>query len=457
MTSRPHLLTTRLLLALALLSAVAPFATDLYLPAFPAMATDLGTDATAIQLTLTAFLVGMAAGQLIFGPLSDRLGRRVPLVVGAVVFVLSSLVVAFAPTIGVLVAARLVQGLAGSAGMVLGRAIISDLARGEVAARAFTLMMIVGGVAPVVAPVAGSLLTEALGWRGTLGVLTGIAVLMLLAVLVAVPETLPAHARRGRRTTASPALAADVADVPAWGSPASGAIVNGRAVEPTLPLWRNRTYLLCTAVFVASFAVMMAYISASPFVYQELIGLSAVTYGLVFGANALALMATSAVASKLLPSLGSRRVMAMGLAGLGVGIVLLAATAAWLPVALLPIPILLTVASLGFILGTATALALDAVRGPAGVASAVLGAAQFAAAGLVSPLVGLGGGVSATPMVLVMAVAGAIAIGSGVLYAVGSRGRADVGDADAADRSAAVDAADAEPGELTLAGEGAQA
>ncbi|TNU76239.1 multidrug effflux MFS transporter [Miniimonas arenae] len=457
MTSRPHLLTTRLLLALALLSAVAPFATDLYLPAFPAMATDLGTDPTAIQLTLTAFLVGMAAGQLIFGPLSDRLGRRLPLVIGAVVFVLSSLVVAFAPTIGVLVPARLVQGLAGSAGMVLGRAIISDLARGEVAARAFTLMMIVGGVAPVVAPVAGSLLTEALGWRGTLGVLTGIAVLMLLAVLAAVPETLPAHARRGRRTTASLALAADVADVPAWGSPASGAIVNGPAVEPTLPLWRNRTYLLCTAVFVASFAVMMAYISASPFVYQELIGLSAVTYGLVFGANALALMATSAVASKLLSSLGSRRVMAMGLAGLGVGIVLLAATAAWLPVAFLPVPILLTVASLGFILGTATALALDAVRGPAGFASAALGAAQFAAAGLVSPLVGLGGGVSVTPMVLVMAVAGAIAIGSGVLHAVGSRSRADVGDADAADRSAAVDAADAEPGELTLAGEGAQA
>ena len=161
-------LSAGLLITLALLSAVAPFATDLYLPAFPAMVTDLHTSPTAVQLTLTAFLLGLASGQLVFGPLSDRFGRVKPLVIGAAVCVLASLAAVLAPSIEVLVAARFAQGLTGAAGMVIGRAIISDLATGRAAARAFSLMMIVAGVAPIVAPLAGGFLVEPLGWRGAI-------------------------------------------------------------------------------------------------------------------------------------------------------------------------------------------------------------------------------------------------------------------------------------------------
>ena len=170
-----------LLVTLALLAAAAPFATDLYLPAFPAMVDDLGTGSIGVQLSLTAFLVGVGVGQVMFGPLSDRIGRRGPLLVGTAVYVLAGAATALAPTIGLLVAARFVQGVSGAAGMVIGRAIIADLARGRQAARAFSVMMLVGGVAPVVAPLAGSLLAGPVGWRGLLWIVAAIGALALVA------------------------------------------------------------------------------------------------------------------------------------------------------------------------------------------------------------------------------------------------------------------------------------
>ena len=193
--TRARAITPALLVTLALLSAVAPFATDLYLAAFPAMVTDLHTTATAVQLTLTAFLLGLAAGQLLFGPLSDRFGRVRPLVVGAAVCVLASAATVFAPSIEILIGARFFQGVAGAAGMVIGRAIIADLASGKAAARAFSLMMIVGGVAPVIAPLAGGFLVGPIGWRGALAVILGLSTLMLVAVLLIVRETHTEHRR----------------------------------------------------------------------------------------------------------------------------------------------------------------------------------------------------------------------------------------------------------------------
>ena len=160
---RTTTITPALLTTLALLSAVAPFAIDLYLPAFPTMVDDLHTTPTGVQLTLTAFLFGLATGQLVFGPLSDRFGRVAPLVTGAVICVAASVAAVLSPTVEILIAARFVQGCAGAAGMVIGRAIIADLATGRAAARAFSLMMIVGGIAPVVAPLAGGFLVGPLG------------------------------------------------------------------------------------------------------------------------------------------------------------------------------------------------------------------------------------------------------------------------------------------------------
>jgi len=385
-TTRQQGITTALLLVLGLLSAVAPFATDLYLPAFPEMTTELQTSATTVQLTLTAFLVGVTVGQLVFGPLSDRFGRVPPLVAGAALCVLASAAAVLAPTVGVLVAARLLQGLGGAAGMVISRAVISDLATGKPAARAFSLMMIVGGVAPVVAPLLGGLLTGPIGWRGLLTIVLGLSIVMLVAVLAVIRET---HLRSRRDELR--------AERQATGSP--------------LRALRSRTFLGYTAVFGFAFAVMMAYISASPFLYQEMIGFGTVEYGIAFGINALALMGVSILSAKLTERHSVRGVLSLGIVlvlASTVAFAVLVATSA--PVIALAVPLFTAVGSLGLVLGNATALALGAVPSAAGSASAVLGALQFGLAALVSPLVSIGGSATAVPLAIVMLAAAVIAV-----------------------------------------------
>ncbi|GAA2185524.1 multidrug effflux MFS transporter [Leucobacter alluvii] len=384
--SRSDALGPALLLVLGLLAAVAPFGIDLYLPAFPATASELGTSATGVQLTLTGFLVGIMIGQLVFGPLSDRYGRRIPLLIGTIVLIASSAAAVFAPNLGVLVAARVLQGVSGAAGMVLGRAIISDLATGAVAARAMSLMMIVSGIAPVIAPLVGGVLADPLGWRGVLAVLLVIALGTLVAVIWGVRETLPAD----RRAQLAEARRAQ-------GSPARRLI--------------SRQYLGHTIAFAAAFTVMMAYISASPFLYQSMLGANELQYGLLFGLNALALVVTSAVSARLVARVGPRALAAIGLSGVAVGsLVMLGAallgTSPWV----LAAAVFVVVGSLGFVMGNVTALALSAVPGAAGTASALLGALQFGFAAAVSPFVSIAGERSALPLAVIMAAAAAVAL-----------------------------------------------
>ncbi|MCS5723564.1 multidrug effflux MFS transporter [Herbiconiux sp. CPCC 203407] len=374
-------ITPGLLVVLALLSAIAPIGTDLYLPAFTQMTGDLDASATEVQLSLTAFLLGVAGGQLVFGPLSDRFGRFRPLLIGSVICVVASAAAALAPTIGVLVVARLVQGMAGAAGMVIGRAMVSDLASGRAAARAFSLMMIVGGVAPVLAPFIGSLLTDVVRWRGILWVVTGLAVVMLVAVVVVVRET-----HTGRRPLDR------------------SAGVGKRALL-------SRTYLGNLLAFGFGFSVMMAYISASPFVYQVMVGMTPLQYGLSFGVNAVGLVGMSAISARLTSRFAPRRLLGTGLTlVLAATVVLLTLVLTGAPAALLPIPIFVAVASLGLVMGNATAGALSAVPHIAGLGSAVLGALQFGLAALVSPLVSLGGEASALPLAIVMCSSAVIAV-----------------------------------------------
>lgn len=392
-------ITAGLLVVLALLSVIAPFATDLYLPAFPTMTTDLDTSATGVQLTLTAFLIGVAGGQLVFGPLSDRFGRVGPLLAGAIICVIASAIAALAPTVGILIAARFVQGASGAAGMVIGRAIISDLAVGKAAARAFSLTMIVGGVAPVLAPVIGSVLVEPIGWRGILWVVAAIAVVMLAAIVIVVRETHSPERRAAIRDSAA------------------------AEVRPTRAL-ATRVYVGNTLAFAFAFAVLMAYISASPFLYQTMMGLDAVHYGLLFGANALALTIVSGVSARLS---ATRSVSGL----LGVGLVsVLAATVAFavlvwsdVPPIWLTVPLFLAVAALGLVLGNATSLALAAVPRAAGTGSAVLGAAQFGLGALVSPLVGIGGEDTAVPLAVIMLVSAVVAV---LAFALGRRDKSTV-------------------------------
>ena len=371
-----------LLLVLASLAAVAPVATDLYLPGFPAMGDALRADASGVQLTLTSFLVGLAFGQLVMGPLSDRFGRRTPLLASAAVCVVAGVVCATAPSLAVLVAARLVQGFAGAGGMVIGRAVITDVVTGTAAARAFTLMLTVGGVAPVLAPLVGGLLAGPVGWRGMLWVVAGLCLAMLVGVVVVLRETHPPELRtRG----------------------GAASMVAFRTVLA------SRTYRAPVAVFALSFAVMMAYISASPFVYQNVVGLSEVGYGLAFGVNAVGLISAGWVTSRLVGRWSPRQLVRTAIAvQMSACLAFVALAAVGAPDWTYPLPIFVAVASNGAIMGNAAALAMGEVRAVAGAGSAVLGFSQFALGALVSPLVGLGGESSALVPAVVMASASAL-------------------------------------------------
>ncbi|HEY0189208.1 MAG TPA: multidrug effflux MFS transporter [Cellulomonas sp.] len=377
---QPHVrIGPALLVVLALLAGIAPFATDMYLPAFPEMVSDLATTPSGVQLSLTTFLVGAGIGQLVFGPLSDRIGRRRPLVVGMVLYVVASAIAALAPTIGVLIGARLVQGMAGAAGMVISRAIITDLTRGAAAARAMSVVMLISGVAPVLAPVAGSVLADPIGWRGLLWVVTALVAVGLVATLAVVRETRP----------------------PAVQSPEHQPSSASKAAELT-----SRAYLGNMLSYVLAFTSMMAYISASPFLYQTMVGLSEVQYGLVFGLNALALMIVGGLSARL-----TRRFRVESLARTGL-LINVAAVAAFGVLVLttepslwLAVPILVSVGSLGLVFGNTTARALASVPTATGLGSAILGMLQHVLAGAVAPIVSIGGGTTAVPLAITMLVA----------------------------------------------------
>lgn len=372
---------------LALLTAIAPLATDLALPAFPATADDLGVTASAVQLTLTAFMVGLALGQLVIGPLSDQWGRRRPLLAGTVACVLASAVCAVAPGIEVLVGARFVQGFAGAAGVVLARAVVTDVAAGERAAKVFNGLMIIQGVVPVLAPLLGGALSPVIGWRGVYWVVTAVSAVMAVAAAAVVRESLPAVERhRG------------------------GLAGLGRDVARIL---RNRTYVGHTMAVVFCFGAMFAYISASPFVLQNLLGLSTGTYSVVFAVNSVGIMAASVASTKLVDVVGPRRLVLVGAGAMTLSSALLVVVTTLLGTPLWPTLALLfvAVASLGLVAGNATMLALAQVPHAAGSGSAVLGAAQFAVAALAAPLVGVAGERSAVPMAVVMLVSTLVMVG----------------------------------------------
>jgi DHA1 family bicyclomycin/chloramphenicol resistance-like MFS transporter len=368
---------------LALLTAVSPLSTDMYLPAFPQMATDLGTSATGIQLTLTTFLVGLALGQLVIGPLSDGTGRRKPLIVGAAVCLLASIATAVAPTIEFLIVARFIQGFSGAAGVVLSRAIIADSAKGVRGAKLLGLMMIIGGIAPVLAPVLGGAIIAGLGWRGVFWVLAFMVALMFVAVLCFIKESLPASGRQSGGVKAM--------------------FRSGRTVLS------NRNYVGYLVTFCFAFAAMFAYISASPFVLQNILGLSPGTYSLVFGVNSLAIMISAIIATRLAGRVDYRKMLGGGVIALLLTSVALLAVVL-IGVSMIPTLVLLFVfqGSVGFIYGNATTLALGEARHHAGTGSAFLGAFQFLLGAVVSPLVGLAGDHDARPMGIAMAAAAAI-------------------------------------------------
>ncbi|MFI0348990.1 multidrug effflux MFS transporter [Actinomadura sp. 9N407] len=379
----------RLIIILGALTAVAPLSIDMYLPALPELSKDLSTGTMQAQLTLTACVIGLALGQAIAGPLSDTFGRRRPLLIGIAAYAVASLLCVLAPTVETLIALRLVQGATGAAGIVIARAIVRDRHDGVAAAKFFSALMLVNGLAPILAPVLGGQLLRLTPWPGVFAVLAGIGTLLFFAVLLGLRETLPPEAR------------------------ATG------GVRATLTTFRR---LLADRIFVGyalalglSFAGMFTYISGSPFVLQGIYDMSPQAYSLVFGVNSIGIVAAGQVGGWLAGRVALERLLAVGLGISAVGgIALLAAVLTGAgPAVVLP-ALFLGVTAQGLILPNSTALALNG-RAPrvAGSASALLGVAQFGLGGAAAPLAGLAGPDTAVPMaaaIAVLAILAALAV-----------------------------------------------
>ena len=354
-----------LMLTLALLSATAPFATDMYLPVLPHIAGEFGVEQAVAQFTLTGFFVGMAFGQLLIGPVSDVVGRRRLLLWSAGLALVASVLAALAPGIGVLILARILQGLGGGACNVLARSVVPDLLSGSAAAKTFSVLMAIGGIAPAIAPVIGGLLAEPVGWRGIFWTLTGLHAVQLLLAFLLVPETGGKAERTGGlvRTVAGNYLT--VVRMPlVWG------------------------FLLAMAFGVGA---LFSYISASSFVLQTVYGFSPAHYSLLFAINALGMLVATTINSRLVTRFGAVTMLRAGLLlCVGGGLILTVAALADAPWYLIVACILLATSPVGFIMGNATALATGIRRELAGSISAVMGFVQSLLGGIVSPLMGLG-------------------------------------------------------------------
>ncbi len=376
---------------LGALSAFGPLSMDMYLPGLPALTRDLGASASTGQLTLTGCMLGLAAGQLFTGPLSDSLGRRRPLVAGLVGYIAASLACALAPSIWALIGLRFVQGAVGGAGVVIARAIVRDLFAGDVAARVFALLMAVMGVAPVFAPLVGGQVLAFTTWRGIFVLLAGIGVPLLLVTLLWLPETLPPERRHrgGLRST-----------LRTFGG-----------------LLRDRRFIVPATSMSLAAGAMFAYLAGSSFVLEEVYGVSAQGFSLIFAVNSAGLVASSQLGGRLVTRVGSAVLLRFGLIALVVGAIgTLIVTLAHFRLVPLLISLFVILCSIGFVFPNATAVALAEQEGALGSASALLGVGQFGTGAVVAPLVGLAGPRDAVPMGVVIGVSGTAALAVNLVF-----------------------------------------
>ena len=376
---------------LAAITAAGPLTIDLYLPAYPDLAADFGVTEAQVQLTLTACVMGLALGQLLIGPISDRVGRRLPVVVGLALWSASSLLCAFAPTLLLLTVGRFVQGFVVAAGMVTARAILRDLSSGRDLARAFAKLFLVVGAVPMIAPVVGSFVLQLTTWRGVFVLIAAIGVVMAVVTALVLPETLPAHARRpvpARRLAAT------------YGS-----------------LMVDRSFIAPAMMASLAFAGLFVWINGSSFVLQEEYQVSTLAYGMVFAVATASLIVGSQLSSMLTDRFGLLPVLRTAPAAAAVVVLTVPLTA----LIVRPVPFGLVIGAvavamfcLGAAMPAASAAALSSqASARAGLASGLVGVLQFAIGGLLSPLASLGGAVTAvsmaTLMVLLFAASAAVA------------------------------------------------
>ena len=362
---------------------------DAYLPGLPELARDFGVSPSAAQVTVTTYLLGLALGQLLSGPLSDVHGRRRPLVAGMAVFTVTTLACSLAPSLYVLAGMRLVQGTAAAVGVAVGRAIVRDLYAGAAGARYLSRLMMVIGLAPILAPIVGGQLLRFTSWRG---VFVALAVLGLALTAIGarlLPETLPRERRR-----------------------AAGL---GITLRTFAQLLADRRFVGFVLIVGLGGGAMIGYVAGSSFVLQDVYGASPQLYGVLFGLNAVFLVAGAQVNAHLLATRSPRSLLRVGLVMLvvaGVALVVIVS----LPkagLATVMAPLMLQMASWSFVQANALALALTDHPAVAGTAAGLLGVSQYAFGAFTAPLVGLGGSDTALPMALVIA---ACAVGAAVAF-----------------------------------------
>jgi DHA1 family bicyclomycin/chloramphenicol resistance-like MFS transporter len=381
----------RLATLLLVLTVFGPISMDLYLPALPSLTDELGAATSTAQLTVTACLIGLAAGQLIAGPLSDRFGRRGPVLIGITAYVLVSALCAASPTVQVLIAARLVQGLAGGVGIVIAQAAGRDLYEGGRLIRFYGRLTVTGGFAAIVGPLIGGALTAVLDWRGLFLVLAAIGAVILGWVAFGFPETLRADART-----------------------AAGFAVIARDLRLLLS---DRRFLGAVIAQGFVYAALFAYLSGATYVLQGIYGLSPQQYALAFGLNSAGFMVFGYLAGRASERWSVTGTLVVGLVIAGVG------ASGLLVAGLVHVPLIVVIVSLFLLAGgtavtspPSTTIALADYPLIAGTASSVLGAARFAFGGVAAPLVGIAGSLNILPLGLVTTFAIAFATVAGLVF-----------------------------------------
>lgn len=374
----------RLLLTLGVVVAVAPLTIDMYLPAFPALQAAFGSDQAAVQLTLSFYFLGMTVGQVIYGPVSDRIGRLKPLVFGISLYLLASVACIFAPSIETLTATRMLQALGGCAGVVITRAIARDLFEPQEMARVLSTLIMIIGVAPILAPMLGAWLLVQFGWQAIFAFLAVYALACLAAIRLGLAESW--------KPPANPPGLADV-------------------LASYARLLRHRRFMGYALAGSMAQAGMFGYIATSSFVFIDVYGVSPQGFGMIFGVVAFGLISASQVNARLLKRYRSevvlRRAIASNLFFGGVLLVMvLSDTGGLWGVA---VPLFLAISSLGFSFPNSTAAAMAPFGDRAGMASAMLGTLQFGIAGVVSYLVGHVHDGTALPLALAISGCGACA------------------------------------------------
>ena len=359
-----------LVLLLGVLSAFGPFVVDLYLPSLPQLASFFETSASMTQLTLTTAMIGLAVGQLLLGPLSDKFGRKKPLIISLVIYIISTVLIVFSPNIETMIVLRVIQGLSSAGSVVISRAIATDLYRGREMTRFFGLLMTINGIAPIISPILGSLLLEYISWKGVFVFLALIGVVVLFFCF-RLKESLSVENRLQGSIFATFST--------------FGVII------------KNRLFMSYVGIESFLLGAMFAYIAASPFILQSFYGLSAFIFSLCFGANGAALVIGANIGGKL----PNRQALAIGVLAFVVAalytIAVLIIQPYWLFVEIGFFAMLLL---MGITFPAISTLAMESERQYAGSASALLGFAPFFLGGIISPLVGIGNIFYSTALVI---------------------------------------------------------